>query len=151
MRLEWSTRTTADLQIDRSQSTFRSPQAILASSKQVQDENIEPIQISHTLQVDTTGRPKIKENRTQMAKTRFVLPFSWFGRRWAFEMSKVSQSWDHALRVYNVIPRDSLPFNYARAGDVAGLRVMFDAKLASPFDIECRRGQTLLHVSLILL
>lgn len=64
-------------------------------------------------------------------------------------MSTAYQPWDYTLRVYTVVPCDSLVFCYAADGDVAGLRVLFDAKRATPFDIDCDFGETLLHVSTI--
>ncbi|KAF1735008.1 hypothetical protein CRV24_003926 [Beauveria bassiana] len=77
-----------------------------------------------------------------------VKPPNWITRKaWSIVSSISSGGFGFNLRVYSVVPRDSLVLYFARAGDIKSLLALFDQNLASPFDV-CEVGQGLLHASL---
>lgn len=52
------------------------------------------------------------------------------------------------FRIYNVLPWESPIFVFAKEDNLEGLRDLLRNKKASPYDIDCKRGLTALHVSL---
>ena len=64
---------------------------------------------------------------------------------------KVSAGWDFSIRTYNVFTSDSPAAEYARQGDVEGLRQLFQDRQVTPFDREITEGKTLLHVGFLYL
>ena len=57
-------------------------------------------------------------------------------RAWAFHAVKARNGWDCCFRQYNIIPRNSPVIEYARSGDVTGLRELLDKKLGSLWDCD---------------
>lgn len=51
-----------------------------------------------------------------------------------------------SLRVPQVVPDNSAVFECAVQGDLAGMRLLFDQGIASPFDVGIGTGRTALHV-----
>lgn len=78
--------------------------------------------------------------------TRYRFVSAWLKMGWSIERGRASQGWHFTFRMYHTVSKKSLVFEYARKGDIAGLRVLFEAKLASPFDIDSTYGWTPLHV-----
>lgn len=99
-----------------------------------------------TLVTKQRRNQKIARGRANITAYHVTISFPWFRKRWAIETTRAYQGWDFACRVRNIISYDSLIFKLAKAGDVAGLRALFEAKVASPFDVEMTCS-TPLHVS----
>lgn len=52
-----------------------------------------------------------------------------------------------SLRTYRIVPDDSLVFHFAKLGMTPEIQLLFQDKLASPFDISSKTGRSALHVS----
>ncbi|SPO02984.1 uncharacterized protein DNG_05665 [Cephalotrichum gorgonifer] len=75
-------------------------------------------------------------------------PPTWLTRKvWDVLVSKSYSGFDFTLRGYSIVPRDSAAFKFAYAGDLDGLRGLFDSKRASPFD-RLPSGDSLLYFAL---
>jgi len=59
---------------------------------------------------------------------------------------KARKTWTCNLRVYNVIPRDSLIFEFTQKGNLGAVQTLFSRRMASPFDRRDGDGSTALHV-----
>jgi hypothetical protein len=53
------------------------------------------------------------------------------------------------LRMPNVCPDTSTIFHLATAGDVGGMKALFEKDLASPNDVSCSFGYSVVHVSCV--
>jgi ribose 1,5-bisphosphokinase PhnN len=70
-----------------------------------------------------------------------------FPRRYQLRARKAQTGWDCRFRTYYPTSFDSSPvFKLCIDGNVEGLQRLFDARLASPFEID-KDGWTTLHVS----
>lgn len=69
-------------------------------------------------------------------------------KAWEARSLKASSGWTIHLRVYNILPRHSEVFDYARQGKVKELQTLFERWEVSPFIRDDSLGGTLLHVSL---
>ena len=81
-------------------------------------------------------------------KTTFIyLGLSqWFYvRRYRIRLRNSYWGWDQSFRSYKVVSFDAPVFQYSISGDVEGLRKLFAAGNASPFEVD-REGRTPLHV-----
>ncbi|KGQ05566.1 hypothetical protein BBAD15_g9164 [Beauveria bassiana D1-5] len=77
-----------------------------------------------------------------------VKPPNWITQKaWSIVFSISSGGFNLNLRVYSVVPFNSLVLNYARRGDIKSMLGLFDQNLASPFDV-CKHGQGLLHYAI---
>lgn len=67
---------------------------------------------------------------------------------WAISFSKAMSSWDLGFRIklHRAVPDDAAIFEYCKQGNIAGVQVLFDQGLASPWDRDSR-GFTPLFVS----
>ena len=52
-----------------------------------------------------------------------------------------------SLKVQRVVPGSADVFNFARLGDIDGMKALFEKGLASPHDVQYESGVTPLHVS----
>ncbi|KAL9107020.1 MAG: hypothetical protein Q9227_008056 [Pyrenula ochraceoflavens] len=92
-------------------------------------------------------RNRIASRRKFYDRTaQYILPFTWFGKRLVIETSQAQAGWDYILRVQRVVRPDALVFQFAKSGNVTGLQALFDAKMASPFDVDSKHGMTPLHI-----
>ncbi|KAL9615886.1 MAG: hypothetical protein Q9160_009181 [Pyrenula sp. 1 TL-2023] len=97
-----------------------------------------------TLVIKGKRYQKIARNRANDPVFRVIIPFPWSRKGWIIETTRAYQGWDFAFRVRNMVPVGSLVFRLAAAGDVAGSRAVFEARVASPFDVD-ENGITPLH------
>jgi hypothetical protein len=74
------------------------------------------------------------------------LPAWIFPRRYQLRARKAQSGWDYRFRTYYPTSYDSPVFRFCMDGNVEGLQQLFDAGLASPFNID-EDGWTTLHVS----
>ncbi len=61
-------------------------------------------------------------------------------------ISRSIMGWDYQLRPFQAVPDDSLIFEFCRAGNIDGVRALFERGQASPWDTNFN-GITPLHVS----
>ena len=88
--------------------------------------------------------------RQKRLKARLQTPKWLFGgisRAIELYESQAQAGWDFRIQVYNVVPSESPVFRMAGVGDVAGIRELFIAGKASPFDRD-ENGLTVLDVRL---
>jgi hypothetical protein len=80
-------------------------------------------------------------------KARFRTPNWLFGVSHAIEIyeSRANAGWAFNIQVYNVVPLESPIFNFAKKGDISGMKELFRTGQASPFDRNLY-GRTLLDV-----
>jgi len=79
---------------------------------------------------------------------RYRLP-TWLANKvWEVYNDKTRDIWNFNLRVYNVVPRDALIFDFIHSNNIHGIKTLFARKEASPFDREDLHGRTPLHVRL---
>ncbi|KAJ9615915.1 hypothetical protein H2200_001992 [Cladophialophora chaetospira] len=65
----------------------------------------------------------------------FRLP-TWISRRiYAVALVQLESGWDLFLRSENLIQDDSLVFHYARAGNLEGMKTLFETGKATPLDV----------------
>lgn len=75
---------------------------------------------------------------------------AWMSHRiWQLAMHKSISGWQFTLRTYGIVSSDSEVFKACDDGDLVGMRKLFDAGLASPFDHD-GQGLSLFFVSLSL-
>ena len=90
------------------------------------------------------------KNREQTFSATFSYYFPWWFVKRAFvttfRLSALSGP-EFTLRVARVIPDTSPIFQLARAGNLQGVKYLFENNLASPYDIGGGLGSTPLHVS----
>jgi hypothetical protein len=67
---------------------------------------------------------------------------------WEICNMKARNTWTCHLRVYHVIPRDSLLFEFIQKDNIDAVKALFSKGLASPFDRDDVKGETPLHVNL---
>lgn len=89
----------------------------------------------------------MKKKKIHLAyRVRFQPP-KWFSQKaWDLTFNALTSGWQMNLATFNVIPEDSLVFEYAQVGNLAGLRKLFADGLASPLDYN-PNGWTILDVS----
>ena len=76
-----------------------------------------------------------------------IIPAPWLTRfGFQFVSAKMFDTRSHSLRTFRTISRDALIFDFCSNGNVAGIRSLFQRRLASPFDRD-ETGRTPLHVS----
>lgn len=73
------------------------------------------------------------------------LPKWLYARRFDIAFKRSCQGWDQSFRTYRLISSDALVITYSKTGNVAGLKDLFRAGLASPFEADSY-GATPLHV-----
>lgn len=72
---------------------------------------------------------------------------SWMSKQiWQLALERSTSGWQFALRTYGIVSSDSQVFKACEAGDLIGMRKLFDAGLASPFDCN-DSGDSLWNVS----
>ena len=86
---------------------------------------------------------KRKHNRT--TSIYLGLPRWLYARRYEIHLRNSYRGWDQSFRSYKVVSFDAPVFQYSISGDVEGLRKLFAAGLASPFEVNSE-GRTPLHV-----
>lgn len=64
---------------------------------------------------------------------------------WDLNVEKAISGWRITFRPFHLVPDDSAVFRYAREGNWPGLRQLFDAGLASPYDRD-QRGRPITRV-----
>ena len=102
---------------------------------------------SSTNRSSVLRRPLTSQHRRAMDPAfRLGLP-TWLGRKvWELYSFRAQTEWAIRLKTYNIIPHDSLIFQYSEDGNVTGLRDLVQQNPASVFDRD-PAGRTALFVS----
>jgi hypothetical protein len=87
------------------------------------------------------------EEEADEMQVTLQLPTWLLRRRYHFRARRAYSGWEYSLRSSAILPSASPVFQFSLAGDVDGLRQLFDTRTASPFDVDVD-GYTPLHVSL---
>lgn len=86
-------------------------------------------------------------NNKAVHRARLQLP-KWFSQKvWDLTVQVSTFGWQTNLVTFNIVPNDSLVFQYAEDGDLCGIRSLFSQGLASPLDCD-EDGNPLIKVSL---
>jgi len=101
----------------------------------------------------TRSGTEIKSNKSRREEMyHFIvsvrMPAWLINRAWEIQYMKARKGWNFNLSIYNIVPHNSLVFQYATSGNLEGLRDLFKSGLASPFDMDMN-GFTVLHVSIV--
>ena len=91
-----------------------------------------------------TNAPDWREEREEII-AQYRGPAWLVNRAWRLQASRATFGWTFRPRSFSVIPRDSAVFALATRGDTDGLKGLFSARSASPFDCD-PTGWTVLHV-----
>ena len=86
------------------------------------------------------------DGKKYMWQFRIRLPSWWKTQIWDIHIMQAQSGWTNHLKVYNIVPSDSLQFQYAVNGEVDLLRDLFLAGKASPSDLN-EHGNSLIAVS----
>ena len=100
-----------------------------------------------TIQKRTTDGIRSKEERAEIVM-EYCGPSWAVNRIWRIQAVKSRSGWTFCPRTYNVVPRDSLVFQYIRDDNIKGLQELFSRREASPFDL-IEKNNTTLHVCFI--
>ncbi|KAH8593500.1 hypothetical protein B0O99DRAFT_688721 [Bisporella sp. PMI_857] len=93
---------------------------------------------------DAKNKSKDKEYR-KYARLQYRWP-GWLANQvWITSSYTQPNIWDFNMRIYNVIPRDSVIFDFIKQGNIEAIKTLFKRKAASPFDKSDEDGWTLLH------
>jgi hypothetical protein len=91
--------------------------------------------------------PYRKLTNISVHSLRFVLP-RWLAQKvWEIGLSRSMLGWQTVFRVYNIVPPESEICKLASIGDCTGIIKLFEAGLASPFDVDTD-GRNALDVGL---
>jgi hypothetical protein len=89
-----------------------------------------------------------KDENVEYMNLRYRTPAWLTSQVWEVCNMKARNTWTCHLRVYHVIPRDSLLFEFIQKDNIDAVKALFSKGLASPFDRDDVKGETPLHVNL---
>lgn len=96
------------------------------------------------LESKASDRP-LKRKEKEDITAQYRAPSWLINRVWGIHAIKTLSGWSFSPRSYNIIPNNSIVFEYIEDDDTARLQNLFAEKKASPFDCN-EGGGTLLHV-----